>query len=80
MTSKAAATMPAVTLKIRVMGKDRALDATGIEDALESAVNLISSGQAIPKGIFLEGVEVCSEQDINTYWEQSSVQKRQSGN
>ena len=80
MTSEAVAPMSAVTLKIRVMGKDRVLDAPGIEDALECAVDLISSGQAIPKGVFLEGVEVCSEQDINTYWEQSSVQKRQSGN
>ena len=72
MTSEAVAIMSPVTLKIKVMGKLRELDATGIEDALECAVDLIRSAQAIPKGIFLEGVEVCSEQDINTYWEQSN--------
>jgi len=71
MSSEAVAIMSPVTMKIRVMGKDRAIDALGIEDALECAVDLISSGQAIPKGIFRDGVEVCSEQDINTYWEQS---------
>ena len=71
MSSEVASTMSSVSLKIRIMGKDRAIDALGVEDALESAVDLISSGQAIPKGIYLEGVEVCSEQDINTYWEQS---------
>lgn len=71
MTSEAVATMSKVTLQIKVMGKARTLDVTGIEDGLECAVDLIRSGQAIPKGIYLEGVEVCSEQDINTYWEQS---------
>ena len=68
--------IPAVTLKIKVMGKERVLDALGIEDALECAVSLISAGAAIPKGIFRGGLEVCSEQDINTYWEQSSNTKR----
>lgn len=76
MTSEAAAPMSSVTLKIRVMGRDRLLDVPHIEDGLEAAVSLITTGQAIPKGIFREGLEVCSEQDINTYWEQSVGHKK----
>lgn len=79
-TSEAIATMTVVKLKIRVMGKDQFVDIPGIEAAINYAVELISTGKAIPKGIYLEDIEVCSEQDINTYWEQCNVRKRQASN
>ena len=75
MSSEVVSIMSPVVIKVRVMGKDRTVDAIAIEDALECAVDLISNGHGIPKGIFRNGIEICSEQDINTYWEQSTRKK-----
>ena len=62
----------AITLRIKTLGRSSILSLNSIEDAIVLAVELITSGKAIPKSIWLNGKEVYSEADINLYWERTT--------
>lgn len=62
---------PKITLDVKIRGTVRVLEMNSVDDSMEAARALIDSGHGIPKRICKDGVEVCSEADINLHWEKS---------
>ena len=60
-----------VSLETRILGASKFTPFSSVSDAADHAISLITSGEAIPKSIKLNGEVVMSESDINLYWEQS---------
>ncbi len=66
-----------VTLEIKILGVSSFLSFSSVSDAADHAIELISSGKAIPKSVRLGDRVIMSEADINLYWESSqNVKKR----
>lgn len=60
-----------VLLEIKTLGVSGFLSFSSVSDAADHAIELISSGKAIPKSVKLGDRVVMSEADINLYWESS---------
>lgn len=71
MKSNVVSIQKGVSLEIKIFGKPSALAFRSVSDAADHAIELISSGQAIPKQITSGGDVVMSEADINLHWELS---------